>query len=109
MSMSSLDDLARRLEVAGRDGWEDAYSCTPVELSRDQVYEIVAPGRPWSDWLTFRFDAGPPGVPLPAYEQALATVLGGKDGTPLDAYRVVFAPHPMPDKVPPELILVVLM
>src|SRR5215208_4331720 len=98
MSMSSLDDLALSLEAAGRDGWEDEYACTPVELSREQVAELVTSGRPWSDWLAFRFDAGPPGVPLPAHEQAVAAVLGGKDGTPLDAYRVVFAPHPMSDE-----------
>ncbi|HWO24383.1 MAG TPA: hypothetical protein VNO30_36815 [Kofleriaceae bacterium] len=107
--MNSLDDLARRLEAAGRDGWEDAYACTPVELSREQVYELVTSGRPWSDWLAFRFDAGPPGVPLPAHEQALTAVLGGRDGTPRDAYRVVFAPHPVSDEASPELILAVLV
>jgi hypothetical protein len=109
MSMTSLDDLAQRLEAAGLDGWEDAYACTAFELAHDQVHELVTSGRPWSYWLAFRFDAGPPGVPLPGHEQALAAVLHGKDGTPLDAYRVVFAPHPMPHDAPPELILVVIM
>lgn len=107
--MNSRDDLAQRLEAAGHDGWEDAYSRTAVELSHDQAYELVISGRPWADWFACRFDAGPPGVALPAHEQALAAVLGGKAGTPRDAYRVVFAPHPMPDEAPPGLILVVLM
>lgn len=107
--MASLDDLAQRLEAAGHDGWEDVYSRTSVELSHDQAYEFVMSGRPWADWVAFRFDAGPPGVALPAHEQALVAVLDGKGGTPRDAYRVVFAPHPMPDEASPELILVVLM
>src|SRR5512147_2666109 len=100
--MNSIDDLAQRLEAAGHDGWEDAYVRTSVELSRDQAYELVASGRPWADWFAFRFDAGPPGVPLPAHEQAVAAVLGGQDGTPRDAYRVVFAPHPISDDASPE-------
>lgn len=107
--MSSHDDLARRLDAVGRDGWEDAYAGLYVEMSADEEYALVTSERPWADWLAFRFAAGPPGVPLPEHEQALAAVLQGEEGTARDAYRVVFAPHSLPDQVPPEIALGVLM
>lgn len=107
--MKSLDDLVRRLEAVSPHGWEDEYARTPVAVSHEQAYAIVTSGRPWADWFAFRFDAGPPGVPLPAYKEALAAVLHGLNGTPRDAYRVAFAPIPLRDDAPPEMVLQVLV
>ncbi|MDP2270501.1 MAG: CHAT domain-containing protein [Archangium sp.] len=106
--MSSLDDLLRRLDAAGPTGWEDEYARSPVELTRDQAFDVVASARACAEWFAFRFDAGSPGVPLPPHEQALEAVLRGTVGTPLDAYRVVFPPRPMPEGAPADLLLAVL-
>lgn len=106
--MTPLDDLLERLNAAGPDGWEDEYARHGVELTRDEAFAIVASERACAEWFAFRFDAGPPGVPLPPMEQAIDAVLDGHDGTPLDAYRVVFSPRPLPEDIPENLILAVL-
>jgi tetratricopeptide (TPR) repeat protein len=106
--MNPLDDLLQRLNAADPEGWEDEYARHRVELTRDEAFAIVTAGPAYAEWFAFRSDAGPPGVPLPPMEQAVDAVLRGKDGTPLDAYRVVFSPRPPTDELPAGVILAVL-
>ena len=106
--MASFDDLLGRLDAAEPSGWEDEYARRPVALTRDQAYEVVTSERAYADWFAFRFDAGPPGQPLPTSKEALEAVLVGTEGSPLDAYRVVFASPPVPDNAPDDLLLALL-
>ncbi|MCA9631742.1 MAG: hypothetical protein KC766_29000, partial [Myxococcales bacterium] len=106
--MSSFDDLVRRLDAAEAAEWEEEYARTAVELTRDQAFEMVRSERVYADWFAFRFDAGPPGQPLPSTQAAFEAVLLGTDGSPLDAYRVVFGSPPIPEEVPADLRLALL-
>ena len=106
--MTSLDDLLRRLDMADAADWEEEYARAPVEVTRDQAFEVVTSERVYADWFAFRFDAGPPGDPLPTAEAALKAVLFGTEGSPLDAYRVVFGSSSVPDDAPGDLRLALL-
>lgn len=105
--MSSFDDLLRRLDAVEAADWEDEYARTAVELTRNQAIEVVRSERVYAEWFMFRFEAGPPGVPLPTIQAALEAILSRYQGTALDAYRVVFA-SPIPNDVPVELPLALL-
>lgn len=107
-TMHTIEDLLRRLDTVGPDGWETEYSRHPVKMTRDQTVEAVATERPFAAWLAFRADAGPPGVPLPPYERAVHAVLVDRSGTPLDVYRVLFTPRSLPEDLPPDVVLAVL-
>lgn len=106
--MSSFDDLLRRLDAAEAAEWEEEYAKAAVELTRDQAFEVVRSERVYAEWFAFRFDAGPPGEPLPSTQAAFDAVLFGTDGSPLDAYRVVFGSPPIPEEVPADLRLAIL-
>ena len=106
--MNVYDDLLRRLDAAGPAGWEMEYARTPIEMTRDQACEVVESERACANWLAFRFDAGPPGVPLPDNEKALEALLGGTDGTPLDAYRVLFGSGQIWEDAEAEVFLAIL-
>lgn len=106
--MSSFDDLLRRLDAAEAAEWEEEYAKAAVELTRDQAFEVVRSERVYADWFAFRFDAGPPGQPLPSTQAAFEAILLGTDGSPLDAYRVVFGSPPIPEEVPADLRLALL-
>lgn len=106
--MSSFDDLLRRLDAAEAAEWEEEYARTAVELTRDQAFDVVRSERVYADWFAFRFDAGPPGQPLPSTQAAFEAVLLGTDGSPLDAYRVVFGSPPISEDVPADLRLALL-
>lgn len=106
--MSSFDDLLRRLDAAAAAEWEEEYARAAVELTRDQAFDVVRSERVYADWFAFRFDAGPPGEPLPSPQAALEAVLLGTDASPIDAYQVVFGSPPVSDDVPDELRLALL-
>ncbi len=106
--MSSFDDLLRRLDSAESAQWEEEYARSTVELTRDQAFEVVTSKRIYANWFAFRFDAGPPGEALPSMQAALESVLCGKDGSPLDAYRVLFASPPISEEVPADIRLALL-
>lgn len=106
--MTPIDDLLHRLDATGPDGWEDEYARRPVAMTRDHAFDVVSSGRASATWFAFRFDAGPPGVPLPPHRAAVEAVLGGRGATPLDAYCVVFSTRPLPDEVPSDVVLAVL-
>lgn len=88
--MSSLESLLSRLDLADPTDWEVEYARTPIDISRDEAREVVASRRRYALWFAFRFDAGPPGTPLPPLEDALTRVMMSREGTPLDAYALVF-------------------
>lgn len=106
--MTPMKDLQQRLDQATPDEWEAAFADKPLEITRDEAYELVASKLPYSEWLAFRFDAGPPGVALPEFDQAVKNLLSGNRGTPLDAYRVVFSERPWPATMDAEEILALL-
>ncbi len=106
--MRSFDDLLRRLDAAEAKDWEEEYARAAVELTRDQASAVVCSERVYAHWFAFRFDAGPPGEPLPTTEAALEAVLLGNDGSPLDAYRVVFGSPPVAEDAPVDLRLALL-
>src|SRR4051812_8518600 len=95
--MSPLDELLRRLDEAGPEGWETEYARHPVAVTRQELSNVVTSRRAYAGWLAFRFDAGPPGVALPSFDQALEAVLKSTSGTARDAYQVVFSGRPLPE------------
>jgi hypothetical protein len=105
--MGSLDDLLERLERAGEEGWEAEYASVSVEVSREQAGDIVCSGRAFSSWFAFRYDAGPPGVALPAFQDAVSALLS-RSGAPLDAYCVLFSKEPIREDAPAQLLLALL-
>ncbi|NUQ72064.1 MAG: CHAT domain-containing protein [Polyangiaceae bacterium] len=97
-------DLKRRLDAADSSQWEQEYCRERVEFTQADVQATVTSGAVYAAWLTFRFDVGPPGVPLPPLEEAIDAILR-QDGTPLDAYCLVFAPLPWPEHPPVDKVL----
>ncbi len=106
--MSSFDDLLRRLDAAEDAEWEKEYAKVAVELTRDQAFEVIRSERVYAGWFAFRFDAGPPGEPLPSTQAAFDAVLLGTNGSPLDAYRVLFGSPPISEEAPADLRLALL-
>lgn len=105
--MDALSDLLGRLERAGEEGWETEYARVSVELSRDQAGDIACSDRAFASWFAFRYDAGPPGVALPAFQDAVTALLS-KSGTALDAYCVLFWKEPIREDAPGQLLLALL-
>ncbi|TXD37914.1 CHAT domain-containing protein [Lujinxingia vulgaris] len=95
--METFEDLLARLDETDASGWEDEYARVPVEMNRDQAGDVVMSDRVYAEWFLFRFDAGPPGVALPTFEDAYEAVLARGDGSPLDAYRIIFESNPVLD------------
>lgn len=106
--MATFEDLLRRLDAVDAAQWEEEYARTKVKLTREQAYEVVRSERIYADWFAFRFDAGQPGESLPSAQVAFKAVLLGNDGSPLDAYRVIFGSSPLPADAPSHLRLAVL-
>ena len=104
--MSPLDELLRRLDEAGPEGWETEYARHPVAVTRQELSNVVTSRRAYADWLAFRFDAGPPGVALPSFDQALEAVLKSTHGTARDAYQVVFSGRPLPEDLAGDEVFV---
>lgn len=105
---SEFEELLERLAFAGRSSWEDEYARRPVATTRDQVAEVFNSDRAYAEWLGFRFDAGPPGEPLPTLEHAVEGVMSGKAPTALDAYRVVFDAK-IPSDTNPAFLVAILV
>ncbi len=98
----SLDDLLARLDDADTQGWEGEYARRTITMDLDDAARVFGLKRPYSWWLGLRFGAGPPGEPLPPLAEAFKRVMTTHDGTPLDAYRVVFDGAVGHSKLPPE-------
>ncbi len=97
-----------QLDAASPAEWEAIFAASPVAMTRDDAFRIVNAKRPYSDWFALRFDAGKPGVALPSFEQAVKKLISGKDGGPLDAYRVIFAERPWPETFTVDVVIALL-
>lgn len=107
--MRPFEDLLTRLDAASPADWEVEYASAQVAATFDDVAVVFGSDRPYAEWLGFRFDAGPPGIPLPTTEDAVRAVLNGAGATPLDTYQAVFASPPLTEDVPRELIMALLV
>lgn len=105
--MTSFEDLLHRLDTANQQSWEKEYARNQFTLTSDELLSVATAEYSYSRWFALRADVGPPGVPLPPFEQALSAVLQAK-GTALDAYQVVFTTPPNPPEWKADVVLGIL-
>ena len=98
---TSLDNCSTQ------DEWEHIYAETTVKLTHDEVYKIAASDKPYAKWFGFRFDAGPPGKPLPSFDEAIERMSKGvsSKGSALEALQSIYNGRQLPNDFPPETTL----
>ncbi len=110
---ASLQDLAEALDLASESEWEGIYSTIEIEAPRTAWSDLINGGRRFSKWLGFRFEGGPPGIPLPSPDEALQRLATPANWRAADAYALVFASPPIPVDVlagwEPEHVVALLM
>ena len=96
VELSPVEDLLRRLERSPPEQWEEEYSRKALTLTEDDKLRLLKIGGEFKTWFEMRSDVGPPGVPLPSFEESREFILSNpQHATPLHAYTLIFESKPI--------------